>query len=339
MVKQILIVDDQHEVRRMLRAGIETLNPEFQVLDMPSAEESLVIISLQPVDLLVTDIRLPGISGLELMKKIRQHNPGLKVILITGLPDPEIHEQVKHAGAEAFFIKPIQMASFLDAVGQALGETETPRPPEQTLQIPDPIAIPISDHLTILRRELSAVAVVLINDRGETLAQTGELPKGEIEAQLVPALASVLSAGARVARSLKKSTPQNLLLFKGSRYNLCVANTGLSHAMIVLLNSQDPFPARVPEWVDRIVRDLSSTLQHPTPPILQKPAEPPVVLPEEDLEKFKDIIENVSKKKVDTDELDKFWEDLTGELMIDSGNANVLSYDQARKLGLAPKDK
>jgi DNA-binding NtrC family response regulator len=103
MVKSILIVDDQHEVRRMLRAGIETLDPEFQVLDLPSAEESLVVISMQPVDLLVTDIRLPGISGLELMQKIRKRNPGLKVIVITGLLDPDLLSQVKQAGAEAFF--------------------------------------------------------------------------------------------------------------------------------------------------------------------------------------------------------------------------------------------
>jgi DNA-binding NtrC family response regulator len=120
MVKSILIVDDQHEVRRMLRAGIETLDPEFQVLDLPSAEESLVVISMQPVDLLVTDIRLPGISGLELMQKIRKRNPGLKVIVITGLLDPDLLSQVKQAGAEAFFTKPIQMTAFLDAVGQAL---------------------------------------------------------------------------------------------------------------------------------------------------------------------------------------------------------------------------
>ncbi len=339
MVKRILIVDDQHEVRRMLRAGIETLDPEFQVLDLPSAEESLVVISIQPVDLLITDIRLPGISGLELMKKIRQRNPDLKVILITGLPDPEIQEQVKKAGAEAFFIKPIQMAGFLEAVGQALGTTGQPVLPEIALQTTAPTAaFNLPDRLTSLRQELDAVAVVLINDRGETIAQTGELPRGEIESPLVPALASALSAGTRIARSLKNPVPQNLLLFKGSRYNLCVANTGLSHALIVLIVAQDPFPAQVPAFVDMAVQDLSVILKHPTPPMLFKPDQAPDDLPEENLGNIEDILEKVPAEKMDTGELDRFWEDLAGDLLTGSGNANVLTYEQARKLGLAPNE-
>lgn len=340
MIRHILIVDDQHEVRRMLRAGIETLDPDFQVLDLPSAEESLVVISIQPVDLLITDIRLPGISGLELMKKIRRRNPDLKVILITGLPDPEILTQVKQAGAEAFFNKPIQMAGFLDTVGQILGMTGLPAAQaDQLIQAPAPTALNLPDRLTNIRQTLKAVAVLLINDRGETIAQTGELPRGEIESPLVPALASALSAGARVAMSLKKNVAQNILLFKGNRYNLCVANTGLSHALIVLLEVQDPFPAQVPAVVDQAVQDLLVILKQPTPATLPKPVQPPPELPDEELDKFEDVLGKVSKEEIDMKELDRFWDDLAGELVTGSENANVLTYEQARKLGLAPNFK
>jgi FixJ family two-component response regulator len=339
MVRNILIVDDQHEVRRMLRAGIETLDLQLQVLDMPSAEESLVVIAMQPVDLLVTDIRLPGISGLELMEKIRRRNRELKVIFITGLPDPDIHMQVKQAGAEAFFFKPIQMADFLDAVCKALGMEDQPERAEQPLQNAEPALLNLADRLTNLRLELNAVAVVLINDRGETIAQTGELPHGEIESTLVAALASTLSAGAKVALSLKQAIAQNLLLFKGSRYNLCVANTSSSHALIVLLDAQDPFPAQIPNVVDRAVKSLSAILKHPTPPTLHKPDQPSVELAEEDLDMFEDILGKVSSKKIGTDELNRFWESSSGEMVVGSSSANVLTYEQARKLGLAPKDK
>lgn len=349
MIKHILIVDDQHEVRRMLRAGIETLDPEFQVLDLPSAEESLVVISIQPVDLLVTDIRLPGISGLELMKKVRRRNPGLKVILITGLLDPEIHRQVEQAGAEAFFLKPIQMAGFLDAVEQALGagepvnriESNYPDPVQEasipTVTAPQVLTLP--ELLTHLRQELKAGAVVLINDKGETLAQTGELPKGEIESLLVPALASALSAGTRVAISLKKAVPENLMLFKGSRYNLCVANTGLSYALIALVDNQAEFPGRIPSVVDAAVHNLLAMLEQPAPPPLQAPYDPPKVeTPDEDLEKIEEVLGQVSNQIIDSDELDQFWENMQRESNVTGlGNPSILSYEQARKLGLTPE--
>jgi CheY-like chemotaxis protein len=81
---RVLIVDDQSEVRRLLRAGLVTLGPDIQVVDVPSGEEAILVISRQPFDLLIADVRLPGISGLELKTRARMHNPNLKLILITG---------------------------------------------------------------------------------------------------------------------------------------------------------------------------------------------------------------------------------------------------------------
>jgi FixJ family two-component response regulator len=341
MVKSILIVDDQHEVRRMLRAGIETLDPEFQVLDLPSAEESLVVISMQPVDLLVTDIRLPGISGLELMQKIRKRNSGLKVIVITGLLDPDLLSQVKQAGAEAFFTKPIQMTAFLEAVGRTLEIQSITEPLELSLQMKAKTALSLPERLSQLRHELDAVAVVLIDERGQTLAQTGELPRGEIEALLVPALASVLSAGTRVAISLKKSVPENLLLFKGNRYNLCVANAGSAYALIVLVDKSGDFPAQIPVVVDSAIQDLLSVLPQPLLSSLPMPPHAPEIeVPEEDLEDFEEILERISVNKIGADELDQFWENFAEKnLEATLGNASVLTYDQASKLGLTPQRK
>ena len=58
------------------------------MVDVPSGEEALLVASRRPVDLLIADVRLPGISGLELMARVHKRNPELKTILITGLTDP-----------------------------------------------------------------------------------------------------------------------------------------------------------------------------------------------------------------------------------------------------------
>ena len=57
---RVLVVEDNHEVRRMVTASIKTLGTEIDVLDVPSAEEALFISTSLPLDLVVIDFRLPG---------------------------------------------------------------------------------------------------------------------------------------------------------------------------------------------------------------------------------------------------------------------------------------
>ena len=69
-------------------------------------------------------------TGIELMHKVQKNHPQAKIILVTGQTDPRIRKEVAEAGANAFFIKPIPMADFLDAVERHLNLVETFLPPE-----------------------------------------------------------------------------------------------------------------------------------------------------------------------------------------------------------------
>ena len=79
----VLLVDDQRDIVRLLHSSLQTLGHELEIIDAPSGEEALLEASLRRIDLLVADYLLPGISGVELMHKIRLRNPSLKVIFIT----------------------------------------------------------------------------------------------------------------------------------------------------------------------------------------------------------------------------------------------------------------
>lgn len=72
---RVLVVEDNHEVRRMVAASIKALDAEIDVLDVPSAEEALLISTSLALDLVVLDIRLPGMSGLEMVARIRKRRP------------------------------------------------------------------------------------------------------------------------------------------------------------------------------------------------------------------------------------------------------------------------
>lgn len=119
-LKRILIVDDQHEMRQVLRAALATLSHRLELIDVPSGEEAMLVLSKNRFDLLVLDIRLAGISGLELLSVVMKTDPDLKIILVTGIADLELREKISHAGADAYFFKPIEMPEFLDTVQRLL---------------------------------------------------------------------------------------------------------------------------------------------------------------------------------------------------------------------------
>ena len=230
---RILIVEDQREISRLLRSALETLEVELEVAEIPSGEEAILDSSRNNVDLLVADYRLPGMTGIELMRKVRKNHPRAKIILITGQTDPRIRKEVAEAGADAFFIKPIQMADFLDSVERHLKLVETILPPEP-IAVEKAEALPtLPDLLSGLRQKLSAIAVFLLNDSGQILARAGDLPDGDNEDSLFSSLLSIHSAGLKVAHLIKQDIISNWHIFNDGKYDLVFAPVGLTHAMLV----------------------------------------------------------------------------------------------------------
>lgn len=122
-MKRILIVDDAIEVCRLFQDALRTAYPDIPVTIVPSGEEALLESTRLSFDLLVTDIRLPGMSGLELVRKIRVRQPRIRVILITGLTlDDHLEKQKDELQPDLFFQKPVGAAVFLDAVERFVGQ-------------------------------------------------------------------------------------------------------------------------------------------------------------------------------------------------------------------------
>src|SRR4030095_8313239 len=93
----ILLVDDQRDIVRLLHSTLQTLGHQLDLIDAPSGEEALLEASRKRVDLLVADYLLPGISGVELMRKIKARNPELKVIFISGMTERKARGEMLNA--------------------------------------------------------------------------------------------------------------------------------------------------------------------------------------------------------------------------------------------------
>jgi DNA-binding NarL/FixJ family response regulator len=339
---RILIVEDQREVSRLLRSALETLEYDLKVVEIPSGEEAILDSSRNKVDLVVSDYRLPGMTGIELMHKVHKFHPQAKFVLITGQTDPAIRREVAEAGADAFFIKPVPMADFLDAVERHLNLVETILPPEPILAVEKEIRRGLPDLLAGLRQELAASSVLILNDSGQILARAGELPDKENEVALVSSLLSIYSAGQKVSRLVGQKNISNWSVYDGGSYDLVFAPIGLTYAMLVtgegiagehqVMKTVDIFSA-ARKNIEHVIGD---TMQAPsaTQEPLPIPAADPVDQGVKELEPlFKD-----AKKKLKTTEVNEFWNKAAGEHKAPS-KPDMLSYEQAKQLGLAPEDE
>lgn len=133
---RVLVVDDEEPIRRFVdrvlrEAGYETA----MASDGPEAVE--VAQTFQPVDLLLTDVMMPQMAGDELARRLRQTEPGLKVLYLTGFSDSLFKERVTLWEDEAFLDKPCSVSGLLQAVSLLTygrlnapgGKPKSPRPP------------------------------------------------------------------------------------------------------------------------------------------------------------------------------------------------------------------
>ncbi|HVM71689.1 MAG TPA: response regulator [Anaerolineales bacterium] len=339
---RILIVEDQREVSRLLHSALDTLEYKLDIVEMPSGEEAILDSSRNPLDLLVSDYRLPGITGVELMRKVRKYRPNVKVILITGQTDPRIRREVSDAGADAFFIKPVPIADFLDSVERQLGLVGTILPPEPIAAKEEVEETPsLPDLMVNLRQELEAIAVLLLNDSGRILARAGDLPDSNEEISLLSSLLSIYSAGQKVARLIGQKIASNWYVFNGAEYDLVFAPVGSVHAMLVIGKdlADEEHVLKTVDIFSEARRNIELALGE-IPPGIPATRETPTT-PLETVEPSTHEMEPLFKegrKKLKSDEVNDFW-DKAADAHKAPTKPDMLSYEQAKQLGLAPEDE
>ena len=118
MSDKILIVEDEENLRFVLVEALERNG--YEVEEAVSAEEAFKKLKDFSPDLILMDIRLPGMSGLEAMGKVRELDPFLPIIIITAFGSKEVAVEAVKKGAYDFFTKPFKLAEMEVVVNRAL---------------------------------------------------------------------------------------------------------------------------------------------------------------------------------------------------------------------------
>lgn len=122
----ILVVDDEESIRDLCARVLTRAG--YAVVTAPSGEEAVVRLAQEAFDLLISDIRMPGISGLEVLERAKATFPQIRVVLITGFGTPQMLTRAQQSGADRILTKPFNPMELLAAVRESLPRGDGDRP-------------------------------------------------------------------------------------------------------------------------------------------------------------------------------------------------------------------
>ncbi|MGC3980658.1 MAG: response regulator [Steroidobacteraceae bacterium] len=120
MAKRILLVDDSASIRQV--AGIALRRAGYDTVEAANGQEALSFLNGPKLNLIISDVNMPVMNGIEFLKAVKQH-PTSKftpVIMLTTEAGDDMKQQGKAAGAKAWVVKPFQPQTLIDAVSKLI---------------------------------------------------------------------------------------------------------------------------------------------------------------------------------------------------------------------------
>ncbi|MDP3543416.1 MAG: response regulator [Elusimicrobiota bacterium] len=120
MRHKLLVVDDDPEMRRAL---VQSLGEAYEVLEAPTGRDALLILASQRPRLMLLDMTMPGMSGLEVLAAAPDIVKAMTVLMLTGENDVELAKRALDLGADEFITKPFDWPRLKDKVERSMNVT------------------------------------------------------------------------------------------------------------------------------------------------------------------------------------------------------------------------
>jgi DNA-binding NtrC family response regulator len=121
-VKRVLVVDDEDDLTWSISKHLAKDRDRYDLICVNSGKKALEVLSQLPVKLVISDIRMPEISGLELLSRIRESYPATKVIIMTAYGSSEVHEEANARGCFKYIEKPFEITDLRQLILEAIEE-------------------------------------------------------------------------------------------------------------------------------------------------------------------------------------------------------------------------
>jgi DNA-binding NtrC family response regulator len=121
-IAKVLILDDEPVVGERLKASLERAG--FAVDTFTTSQEAIAGLNDHQYDILVTDLKMSGPDGMEVLRAAKQAQPGIKAVVITGFATKDTAEEAMRRGAAAFIAKPFKISQLRELLRQLVAAGE-----------------------------------------------------------------------------------------------------------------------------------------------------------------------------------------------------------------------
>ncbi len=173
MRKKVLIVDDEEDLTWSISKNLAKDKDIFEVICVNSGQEALNVLVQIPVDLVVSDIKMPGMSGLELLIKIKETYPATKVIIMTAFGSADIQKEATARGSLYYVEKPFEIEELRNLILNALNERKGFDGKVTDFQLSDLI------QMNVLGRMVAALVVTRSDEKGTIYFNEGNIIHAE----------------------------------------------------------------------------------------------------------------------------------------------------------------
>ncbi len=254
--KWILIVDDDAKLAALLQESLRTMGEGYDVVTAGGTDEALAKVSKRSFDLVITDLMMPEVDGLQLLEALKVIDPSIVTVVMTAFDSPEIRAEAERFGIYRYFTKPFSIHEFtqcvIDAFKQAEQLQEAPAFSKEQLEV-------IERNLSSLRISVRAHSIALIDSAGKIISFQSvqrDLNMTSLCNALVTGNAAV---AAEVARLLGGRPVYRLSYHEGNDYNVCVYTLNEDFSLVIVFG-QGVKVGQVWFYAKQVVGDLQQAL-------------------------------------------------------------------------------
>ncbi|MDH3347666.1 MAG: response regulator [Desulfobulbaceae bacterium] len=216
-LKKVLIVDDEEDMIWSLQKNLNNDKLQVDITVASSGEDALQVLSEKPIDLVVTDIKMPGISGIDLLMRISNRYPNTGVVVMTAFPSPEHKNEALAHGGLHYLEKPFDINELRRVIKTSLAQDDLFKGTVSGIELSDIIQINcLSKSSTTLRVKTSSgrEGRVYFYDGNIIHAQCGTLSPEEAFYEILTfkgGMIECISTKELPERTIKKDTEALLL--------------------------------------------------------------------------------------------------------------------------------
>ncbi len=245
----ILVVDDTEAICKALRDVLTVAG--YAVRTAPSGERALQILETAQMDLVITDLKMSGISGIQLLKKIKEKSPSTPVVILTGFGDMDSVIDAMRVGVADYLKKPFSVNEVLQVTAREIAKskqapaavvTALPVGASESIaqRLPRKYAFSPKDNARIdgalseLRAQTTAESVLIIEDTGHLVSSKGLLSNVDL-ASLAALVVSSLKTTTQLATLLGEAATFTLNLWEGQRVAMYAAGVNPGLVLVVVV--------------------------------------------------------------------------------------------------------